>query len=401
MDDASYSNKVIQDIIKRNPGNDEIEFNLTLLVTEDCNLRCIYCFEPSKRPKSMPFNVAKTAIDKYLSREDGPEVVSIDFSGGEPLLEFDLIKKVFEYCTTQGSWNKKFRMSLGTNGTVLTKEMREWFTSHPCFQISLSLDGTKEVHDYNRSNSYDKIIENIDFFRQYDQTVKMTISPYTIPRLADCIVHIHELGLKPEANVVFEDIWGAPEEKAKLLRIYARELDKLVDFYAANPDLPAPKLVGQRIEMLLVDQEYGLEEKYCGAGKYMAAVMPDGKEYPCHRFSPLGSSTPTQAIDVDLPIVGPDKCIKCGVRRLCHSCLGANYEFNGSVDLRTVNHCEFEKLEILASAKLAAKRLEKYVNDHVIDSGELDEDSVLKVAYLNNLGKAIIWVQDNVHLQEV
>jgi sulfatase maturation enzyme AslB (radical SAM superfamily) len=125
----------------------------------------------------MPFNVAKTAIDKYLSREDGPEVVSIDFSGGEPLLEFDLIKKVFEYCTTQGSWNKKFRMSLGTNGTVLTKEMREWFTSHPCFQISLSLDGTKEVHDYNRSNSYDKIIENIDFFRQYDQTVKMTISP--------------------------------------------------------------------------------------------------------------------------------------------------------------------------------------------------------------------------------
>ncbi|MBU4176552.1 MAG: radical SAM protein [Desulfurivibrionaceae bacterium] len=389
---------VINQIVRRNRGNDEIEFNLTFLVTEDCNLRCIYCFEPNKRPKKMSFDVARQAIDTYLDREDGPPTVSIDFCGGEPLLEFDLIKNVFEYCHSR-TWKKRYRMSLGTNGTVLTETMKEWFLRHPCFQLSLSLDGTKEVHDHNRSNSYDRVIRHVDFFRRYDQTVKMTISPFTIPRLADSIVHIHELGLKPEANVVFENIWGTPEEKSQLLRVYARELDKLVAFYVAHPELPAPKLVGHRIETLCAEQEYGLEEKYCGAGKYMTAIMPDGKEYPCHRFSPLGSSAPTQHIEFDKQIKGPSQCIQCGVRRLCHSCLGANHEICNSVDIRTVAHCEFVKLEILASAKLAARRLEPFLQNFKLE-GEIDEDTALRVAYVKNFVRSINWVQDNVHLQE-
>lgn len=390
---------VINQIVRRNRGNDEIEFNLTFLVTEDCNLRCIYCFEPNKRPKKMGFDVARTAIDKYLDREEGPPKVSIDFCGGEPLLEFDLIKSVFEYCHSRPR-KKSFRMSLGTNGTVLTEKMKEWFLRHPCFQLSLSLDGTKEVHDHNRSNSYDRVVKHIDFFRRYDQTVKMTISPFTIPRLAESVVHVHALGLKPEANVVFEDIWGTPEEKARLLRVYARELDKLVDFYVANPDLPAPKLVGHRIETLVAEQDYGLEEKYCGAGKYMVAVMPDGKEYPCHRFSPLGSSSPTQVVDVDRPVTGPAKCVRCGVRRLCHSCLGANHEICNTVDVRTVAHCEFVKLEILASAKLAASRLESFARDFRADR-EMDEEAALRVAYMKNFAKSICWVQDNVRLKDL
>ncbi len=385
-------------ILKRNSTNKEIEFNLTLLVTEDCNLRCRYCFEKNKRPTKMNFEVAKKTIDKYLMREEGPTAVSIDFCGGEPLLEFEMIKKVFEY-TVLGSWGKKFRFSLGTNGTIMTEEMKQWFIRHPCFQISISLDGTKEVHDHNRSGSYDTLIKNIDFFKQYDQSVKMTISSFTIPRLADSIIHIHELGMKPEANVVFEDVWGSTEEKNKLLYVYAKELDKLVNFYLKNPELNVPRLLSHRIDLLVSQYEYGLEEKFCGSGKYMCAVMPDGKEYPCHRFGPLGSKTPIQKMDPGQKIIGPTKCIECGIRRLCHSCLGANLEICGSVNIRTTAHCEFLKLEVLASAKLAAKRLEFQAESFFSEAQQkFDEKISSKFLQMKKFSKAIIWVQENVHL---
>jgi uncharacterized protein len=386
-------------IVKRNPKNKEIEFNLTLLVTEDCNLRCRYCFEENKRPTRMNFEVAKAAIDKYLMREEGPAAVSIDFCGGEPLLEFELIKKVFEYTISSGPWKKKFRFSLGTNGTIMTEEIKKWFTKHPCFQMSISLDGTKEVHDHNRSGSYDELIKNIDFFKQYDQSVKMTISSFTIPRLADSIIHIHELGMKPEANVVFEDAWGSAEEKSKLLDIYAKELDKLLIFYLKNPEINVPRLLSHRIDVLGSGYEYGLEEKYCGSGKYMSAVMPDGEEYPCHRFSPLGSKTPIQKMDPGQKIIGPTKCIECGIRRLCHSCLGANLEICGSVNIRTAAHCEFLKLEVLASAKFAAKRLELLADSFFSKTQEkLDEKASTNALQMRGLSRAILWVQENVHL---
>jgi sulfatase maturation enzyme AslB (radical SAM superfamily) len=390
--------KEANDEIERNSTNKEIEFNLTLLVTEDCNLRCRYCFEKNNRPTKMNFEVAKRAIDKYLTREEGPAAVSIDFCGGEPLLEFEMIKNVFEY-TVSGSWKKRFRFSLGTNGTIMTEEMKQWFIRHPCFQISISLDGTKEVHDYNRSGSYNTLIKNIDFFKQYDQPVKMTISSFTIPRLADSIIHIHELGMKPEANVVFEDVWGSTEEKSKLLDIYAKELDELVNYYLKNPELNVPRLLSHRIDLLGSGYEYGLEEKYCGAGKYMSAVMPDGKEYPCHRFSPLGSKTPIQNMDPGQKIIGPTKCIECGIRRLCHSCLGANLEICGSVNIRTVAHCEFLKLEVLASAKIAAKRLELLADSFFSETQEkLDEKLSTKALQMKEFSRAILWVQENVHL---
>lgn len=383
---------------KKESPNKGIEFNLTLLVTEDCNLECRYCFEKTKRSTKMSFSVAKKTIDKYLMRKEGPSEVSIDFCGGEPLLEFELIKKVFEY-TISGSWEKKFRFSLGTNGTILTEEMKQWFIRHRCFQISISLDGIKEVHDYNRSGSYDNIIKNIDFFKQYDQPVKMTISPFTIPWLADSIIHIHELGMRPEANVVFEDVWGGTKEKSKLLYIYANELDKLVHYYLKNPQFNVPRLLSHRIDLLGSQYEYGLEDKFCGTGKYMRAVMPDGKEYPCHRFSPLGSKSPTQEIDPGQKIIGPAKCIECGIRRLCHSCLGANLETYGSIDIRTTSHCEFLKLEVLASAKLAAKRLEQQADNFFPETQQkLDKNNPSKYLQIKKFYKTIIWVQENVFI---
>jgi len=387
-------------IVNRNRGNDEIEFCLTLLVTEDCNLRCSYCFEPEKRPRRMPFEIARDAVREYLSREEGPDALSIDFCGGEPMLEFDLIRRVFDYCMEQGPWRKRFRLSLGTNGTVLTEKMRRWFEAHPCFQISVSLDGIKEVHDRNRSNSYDAVIRNIDFFRRYDQTVKMTISPHTVPRLAECVVHIHELGLKPEANVVFEPVWGSPGQKAALLHVYARELDKLVEFYSLNPQLTAPKLVAYRIEALMWEDGYSLEDKYCGAGKYMTAVMPDGQRYPCHRFSPLATKKPVHSIKTDNKVRGPEKCVRCPIYRLCHSCLGANHDINGSVDMRTDFHCEFVKAEVLASAKLAERMLSALAAGLSHEEIAVEDDKGSKLALMRQMGKAIQFVQENVHLAD-
>jgi radical SAM protein with 4Fe4S-binding SPASM domain len=362
-----------------------VPYNITLIVTEDCNLRCSYCFEHHKSKKKMNLPTARRTLDDLLSHDTGFQWVNIEFSGGEPMLNFELIQQVFYYVkTTFPSDSRKFTFNIGTNGTVLTEEMKAWLERFPCITIGLSLDGTKEVHDRNRCNSYDRVMDNLNFFKLYNVPVKMTIGPTTIPHLTECITHIHQLGFAVEANVVFEDVWGNPKNKAALLHTYAEELAKLVNYYDAHRELKPPFLIDGGIEALL--QSWDDDHRFCGSGTNMVAVDPEGRYFPCHRFAPVASGRPGEGAALMFDGVRPGSCAHCSLRRMCHSCLAYNYEVHGTINHRTTHHCEFVKLQMRAAAQLRYRTILKVLG------GELR----LPPSELKTLSDAIVFIEEHV-----
>ncbi|MBB4302740.1 sulfatase maturation enzyme AslB (radical SAM superfamily) [Rhodobium orientis] len=328
------------------------------LMTEKCNLNCIYCYEAGRHKNPMSAEAIRNVIVQHMNRP-GPANLSIDFFGGEPFLEFETIRAVVEWFHER-DWPKGHRFTISTNGTLLNDEIKAWLAKwHRCVVPMLSLDGAPEAHNRNRSNSYDKIAPHIPFLRQYwpTQSFKMTIGPDTIGDVAAGVKHIHGLGMPVEASVIFEDVWGDAAERRSHLKTYEAQLRELVDFYAANPDLAVPQIVNRSIGALFVTREKG--ERWCGAGKYMSCYTPDGASYPCHRFAPLCSRRP--AVDPYAEAVGERaasaNCPGCALLGICPTCQGFNWEQNGDVDVRTDFHCAFFKLEVLATAKLTLKRL--------------------------------------------
>lgn len=154
---------------------------LILILTEDCNLRCKYCVFSEQYPniktysnKVMDFETAKLAIDEYISLYNDKVKYGyrkkpiISFYGGEPFLNFNVMKRVIDYCN---DCNYDVKYYATTNGTIMTDEIIDYITNND-FSITFSIDGHKEQHDRNRvfSNdveSFDKVYENISKLQQY------------------------------------------------------------------------------------------------------------------------------------------------------------------------------------------------------------------------------------------
>ena len=280
---------------------------------------------------------------------------SVSFFGGEPLLRFNVIREVVEwfYDFSWPSAITDFIFQVTTNGTLLNDEMKQWFSANRSRVIlGLSMDGNKVAQDCNRSNSYDTIIQHIDFIRENwpDQPLKMTISPQTVGLTYDGVVHIHNLGLLVEPDVVFEDVWGDEESERKAVRSWAEQLDKLIYFYVAHPELHRPKVLTREIYHLF-EITTGDKRTYCGAGRYTNTYTADGMKFPCFRFAPICVSQPLHDV-LATPDIENEKCASCAFERICSSCEGVNYASTRSCFNRTTYHCRFFMVSLLASAKL-------------------------------------------------
>jgi sulfatase maturation enzyme AslB (radical SAM superfamily) len=354
---------------------------LTLLVTEQCNLNCVYCFEKKKSTRKMPRSVALAAVERHLdSTSDEFDEVQIDFTGGEPLMNFPLIQEVVEHVHAR-QWRKRHTFSIGTNGTLITEKVRRWADAHPCVTFAFSFDGVPEAHDQNRSKSYKKVVRNLEFFKRWPKgKVKMTLVPESLGFLAASVKHVHALGLEVAANVVFEDVWGG--RKLEYLRIFDRQLAELADFYFDNPQLEPPYLVNVPLEGLLFPRKKG--DRFCGSGKNMITVDLDGTEYPCHRFLPMASSRPEPKPDLGYHRTRPSRCERCPLVAVCPTCIAYNYECHGCVDHRTTHHCEFIYLQALATAKLQYRKLQ-----HDVAANPPDRCDVPKGAGIKRVIEAI------------
>jgi uncharacterized protein len=177
--------KKIKEIIQKNLSK------LTICITEDCNLRCDYCVYSESYPlernysnKSINFYKAKKAIDFFFSTTKSEKELTIDFFGGEPLLEFDLIKNIIEYSNTLGKDNK-IAFSIITNGTIMDNDIIDYLIKNNVY-LYISLDGPKEIHDRFRKTkdclpTYSKIMKNLKSIRNkssefYQQNVIFQIT---------------------------------------------------------------------------------------------------------------------------------------------------------------------------------------------------------------------------------
>ena len=248
------------DLEQRPPGFDGEANGRTLpirqvafVLTERCNLRCVYCYErfKNKRRRHMSADAIKRRIGAELTADNGFDYVWFIFFGGEPLLRYETIRDVVEWsrATAWPAPAKEFQFMVETNSTLLNAHMKQWFAEHRDHVIlSVSLDGTKDAHDRNRSNSYDKVAPHADFLCQNwpDQPVKMTVGPETIEETYEGVLNIRDLGLNAEFDVLFEDVWGDEDSERRFVRIWAEQLDRLVEFLrrpsgASATRCPQPK----------------------------------------------------------------------------------------------------------------------------------------------------------------
>lgn len=333
---------------------------VTLVLTQNCNLNCSYCYEHNKTLKIMPIEIAKSAIEKELTIEDDHEEVIIELFGGEPFLAFDMIKEIFSFM-----WEPRFTRKrlcfISTNGTLLTDEIKNWLKERKQYIVcGISVDGTKKMHDINRCNSFDDI--DLKFFKETwpDQSVKMTVSVETLPYLTEGIIFLHEQGFTISANLAHGIDWGG-EKNIKILEI---ELEKLIQYYANNPEVQPCSMMSMLISRLAIEKPE-LNTRWCGSGVHMCTYDIDGKVYPCQMFLPL--STPCENtktfknIDFTNDELFEDPlCIDCPITVICPNCYGMNFNNNGNPGQRDPNLCKLMKVIALAVSKLEYLKIAKY-----------------------------------------
>ena len=333
---------------------------VTITLTQNCNLSCTYCYEHNKSQKTLSFDIAKKIIDTELRNLHQNEILEFDLFGGEPFLEFELLKKITEYiCEKKG--NKKCRIFATTNGTLVHNEMQDWLKQHSnCFTCGLSLDGTREMHNLNRSDSYDDI--DLNFFKELypEQDVKMTISQETLPYLADGVIDLHNKGFLVSCNLAYQIDWSA-EENVDILN---RELHKLIDYYLSNPNIEPCSMLEMGFTNINANEDDAI--KFCGAGQSMKSYDVDGRAYPCQFFMPLsvGEEKAKKSNEIIFPVdIIPDelldkKCRDCIIKSVCPNCFGANYASTGNIYQRDDNMCKLTKITLKARTYFKAKQWE-------------------------------------------
>lgn len=334
--------------------------SLTLIVTERCDLACTYCYEHHKSARQMTFEEAKAIIDKELVHLDEYEY-SIEFFGGEPFLNFELIKQVVDYVLK--NYQGSYYFFVTTNGTQVHGEIQEWLKAHrSVFMVGLSLDGNKTAHDLNRSNSFDKI--DLDFFLSLypEQPVKMTVSEQSLPHFSASIRFLTEKGFLISCNLAYMVDWLSPQNASVL----ERELELLIQYYLEHPEVPRCNMMDFQIEVLAHPNKYKDSlRKYCGCGTHMLCYDMNGECYPCQLFSPLSAGEKALASknfeisDYLHKEKFPEECKECYYQRICAFCLGSNYLSTGNIYGIDEGRCKLYKQIFKANAKLRALEWER------------------------------------------
>ncbi|WP_181899342.1 radical SAM protein [Lachnotalea glycerini] len=306
-------------------------FSLDLELTKSCNLNCKYCFESEKKQQYIDFEEVIARIDCAKDRAKAlkQNVINIDFTGGEPLLAFNLIKSIVEYCN--GTEDYKFQYGIVTNGTLFTDKIASFCGLHDV-AINLSLDGNKSSHDKNRINkngdgSYSVIMGNLKNFIDYPAPVvaNMVITMENVKDFYEDFLHIYRLGFKRIRSVLdISHKWNSEE-----LRVLEEQFLQCADYYyMQNKD-------GQKIYWNFAED--GIErilnprkEYFCknGIDSFLADV--DGNLHNCSiceedEFSIIG--TVEEGINEEkikqwrtYKRQLKEKCLDCKMQTFCAQC---------------------------------------------------------------------------------
>ncbi len=329
---------------------------LCLHVAHTCNLNCSYCFASQGKYHGdralMSFEVGRRALD-FLIENSGTRVnLEVDFFGGEPLMNWNVVKDLVAYARTQeGPRNKKFRFTLTTNGMLIDDDVIE-FANKEMHNVVLSLDGRKEIHDrlrvdYAGRGSYDRIVPKFQKLvesrggKGYYMRGTFT---HANPDFTKDVFHMADLGF---TELSMEPVVCAPDDPAALTEedlpivleqyeILAKEMLKREEegrgftFYHYMLDLTRGPCIYKRISG-------------CGSGTEYMAVTPWGDLYPCHQFvgedayklGDIWNGVTNTAVRDEFKLCNAyarPECADCWARLYCSGGCAANaYHASGSI----------------------------------------------------------------------
>ena len=364
--------------------------NITFAVTDRCNLRCTYCYESHDAHKYgniMTKETGKEAVDLILDRgrmngyidERFSEGVILEFIGGEPLLEIELVDYLTDYFKMRAfeldhPWATNYKISISTNGTLYFGKKVQRYLQKNKSQLSLNItvDGNKKLHDTCRlfedgSGSYD-IVEKA-FLHWNTETLeypstKLTLAPENVSYLKEAVINLWEnLGaININANPVYEEGW-----ELEHAQIYYKQLKEVADYILDN-DLHDKHYIS------LFDEYVGKkdEEKrnYCGGNGDMLAIDPTGKCFPCLRYldhsmknnrKSLIIGGVKEGIDSDNPELkklqsitmetqSPLKCQECKIGTGCGLCSAFQYDKFGDANVRATYICKMHQVRVMLNS---------------------------------------------------
>ena len=329
---------------------------LCLHVAHTCNLNCAYCFASQGKYHGdraiMSFEVGKQAFDYLIKNSGTRRNLEVDFFGGEPLMNFDVVKQLVAYAREiEKEHNKNFRFTLTTNGLLIDDDVIE-FANKEMSNVVLSLDGRKEIHDryrvdYSGNGSWDRIVPKFQQLveaREGKNYYMRGTFTHRNPDFLNDIKQMLDLGFN---ELSMEPVVCAPGEPAELteedLPIVLDQYEKLAElmleknkegkpftFYHYMIDLTGGPCIYKRISG-------------CGSGTEYMAVTPWGDLYPCHQFVGdekfrLGdvwtgvTNTEIQGEFAACNVYAHEECKDCWARLYCSGGCAANaYHSTGSV----------------------------------------------------------------------
>ena len=352
---------------------------LCLHIAHDCNLACQYCFaeegEYHGRRALMSFEVGKKALDFLIANSGNRRNLEVDFFGGEPLMNWEVVKQLVEYGRSkEKEYNKNFRFTMTTNGVLLNDEIMD-YCNREMSNVVLSLDGRKEVNDKMRpflcgKGSCDLIVPKFQKFAEMrgdrDYYVRGTFTRHNLDFSKD-VTEFADLGFR---SMSIEPVVAKPEEEYAIreedLPQIMEEYDHLAEeyikrkkegrgfnFFHFNIDLNQGPCVAKRLSG-------------CGSGTEYLAVTPWGDLYPCHQFvgqeefllGNVDTGVTNERIRDEFKlcnVYAKDKCRDCFARFYCSGgCAANSYNFHGSITDAYDIGCAMQKKRIECAIMIKA-----------------------------------------------
>ena len=374
-----FSEDIYEDYIDEIADRQTVVKALCLHIAHDCNLSCRYCFagkgEYNGESALMSLDVGKRALDFLVENSGNRRNLEVDFFGGEPLMNFEVVKDIVAYGRSlEEKYNKKFRFTLTTNGVLLNDDVIE-FAGREMSNLVLSIDGRKELHDYMRpfrsgAGSYELILPKFkkaaDARHQTDYYARGTFTHFNTDFDKD-VLHLADLGFKqisvePVVAKPTEDYAIKDEDIAAICEAYDRLAAEMLkrekegngfNFFHFMIDLNGGPCVAKRLSG-------------CGSGTEYLAVTPWGDLYPCHQF--VGQDDFLMG-NVDDGIVKPeiaddfrscnvyskDKCRNCFAKFYCSGgCMANSYNFHGTIHDTYEIGCEMQRKRVECAIMMKA-----------------------------------------------
>lgn len=352
---------------------------LCLHIAHDCNLACRYCFaeegEYHGRRALMSYEVGKKALDFLIANSGNREHLEVDFFGGEPLMNWDVVKRLVEYGRSrEEACHKKFRFTLTTNGVLLNDEIME-FCNKEMSNVVLSLDGRREVNDHmrpfrNGKGSYELIVPKFQEFAKRrgdkDYFVRGTFTNKNLD-FGEDVLHYADLGFK---KMSMEPVVAEPGEDYAIREEDLPEILKEYDRLAAEYVKRHKEGRGFTFFHFMIDLKQGpcvaKRLSGCGSGTEYLAVTPWGDLYPCHQFvgkeefllGNVDTGVTNTAIRDEFKlcnVYAKEKCRDCFARFYCSGgCAANSYNFHGSITDAYDIGCQMQKKRIECAVMIKA-----------------------------------------------